>query len=109
MVGSRLPFAAVTGTFRRKGVPLFAVWVPEHVELSSPLLFGRFRCVAGEYAAIPSPVILDPVRGKVWDASALRSAAPNTIDLYGEGYMPFPVTNSPLIVTDAAIFDELRG
>ena len=107
MVGSRLPFAVVTGTFRRKGVPLFAVWSPEHVELSMPLLFGRLRCVASEYASIPSPVILDPVRGKVWDASGLRDTSVGTIDLYGEGYLPFPVTNSPLIVTDAAIFDEL--
>jgi len=107
MVGSRLPFQAVTATFRRKGVPVFAVWVPEHVELSMPMLFGRFRCVAKEYAAIPSPVLLDPVRGKVWDISALRNAAPVSLDLYGEGFLPFPVTNSPLIVTDASIFDEL--
>ena len=107
MVGSRLPFQAVTATFRRRGVPVFAVWVPEHVELSMPMLFGRFRCVAKEYAAIPSPVLLDPVRGKVWDISALRNAAPASLDLYGEGFLPFPVTNSPLIVTDASIFDEL--
>lgn len=107
MVGSRLPYQAVTATFRRKGVPVFAVWVPEHVELSMPMLFGRFRCVAGEYAAIPDPVALDPVRGKVWNISELRNAKPETIDLYGEGFLPFPVTNSPLIVTDAAIFDDL--
>ena len=107
MVGSRLPFQAVTGAFRRKGVPLFAVWVPEHVELTMPLLYGRFRCAAAEYAAIPDPVVIDPVRGKVWDVSNLRDAKPDTIDLYGEGYMPFPVTNSPLILTDASVFDDL--
>ena len=107
MVGSRLPFQAVTGAFRRKGVPLFAVWSPEHVELSMPLLFGRLRCAAGEYASIPSPVIIDPVRCKVWDAAGMRNAAAKNVDFHGEGYMPFPVTNSPLIVTDAAIFDEL--
>ena len=39
--------------------------------------------------------------------SYLKRSNPDTVDLYGEGYMPFPVTNSPLIVTDAAIFDEL--
>ncbi|MBQ6352587.1 MAG: hypothetical protein IJJ28_04915 [Lentisphaeria bacterium] len=107
-VESRLPFTTVTCSFRRKGVPVFAVWSPEHVELSSPLLFGRLRCAAKEYAAFPDPVILDPVRGKVWDASGLRDATPGTLELYGEGYMPFPITNSPLLLTDAQIFDELR-
>lgn len=107
MVGSRLPYQAVTGAFRRKNVPVFAAWVPEHVELSMPLLFGRFRCAAREYAALPSPVLLDPVRCKVWDISGLRNGKPETVDLYGEGFLPFPVTNSPLIVTDAAIFDDL--
>ena len=107
MVGSRLPFTTVRGAFRRKGVPLFAVWAPEHVELSTPVLFGRFRCAATEYAAIPDPVILDPVRCKVWDASGLRNSQKRSLDLYGEGYMPFPVTNSPLLLTDASVFDEL--
>jgi hypothetical protein len=107
MVGSRLPYTTVTATFRRKGVPLFAVWSPEHVEISMPLLFGRFRCVAAEYPAIPDPVILDPVRGKVWDASGMEHAKPGNADFYGEAYLPFPVANSPLILTDASIFDEL--
>ena len=107
MVGTRLPYQAVTGAFRRKGVPLFAVWVPEHVELTMPLLYGRLRCAAAEYAAIPDPVVIDPVRGKVWDVSGMRDSKPETLDWYGEGYLPFPVTNSPLILTDAAIFAEL--
>ena len=107
MVGTRLPYQAVTGAFRRKGVPLFAVWVPEHVELTMPLLFGRFRCAAAECAAFPDPVAIDPVRGKVWDVSELRDGKPETVDLFGEGYLPFPVTNSPLILTDASIFNEL--
>jgi len=107
MVGTRLPFTTVRCAFRRKGVPIFAVWSPEHVEITSPPLFGRFRCAASEYAVIPDPVILDPVRGKVWDASGLRDTNLKNIELYGEGYMPFPVTNSPLLLTDASIFDEL--
>ena len=104
-VGSWMPFHAETAAFRRKGVPVFAVWIPEHVELSMPPAFGRLNCIAKE--AMPHPVILDPIRGRAWDASGLRTSDPAANWRGGDEYMPFPATNAPLLVTDAGIFDEL--
>ena len=103
-VGSWLPFQAVTAAFRRKGVPLFAVWVPEHVELSMPLLSGRLLCTTEEKTPLPDPVIIDPVRARVWDASRFVTRHADGWYEGIEDFFPFPVANSPLIVTDAAVF-----
>ena len=106
MVGSWLPYQAVTVSMRRKGVPVFAVWVPEHVELSMPLTMGAFHCLTEEKSLMPDPVIIDPIRRKVWNASKIVKK--QTYEMLGADiFSPFPVSNAPLIVTDASIFDEL--
>ena len=103
-VGSWQFFNGVTAAFRRKGIPLFAVWIPEHVDLSMPLLSGRLLCTTEEKTPMPDPVIIDPVRGRVWDASKFITRHADGWYEGVEDFFPFPVTNSPLIVTDAAVF-----
>lgn len=96
--------AAETHCFRRKGVPLFVWWLPEHPDIETEPLFGRLILHLGyrDRDNLRHPVVIDPVRRKVWDAADLRwKDAPGT-DLI----RPIWACTYPLIVTDLAVFAD---
>ena len=99
-------FSSVTvASFRRKGVPVFAWWQREHVEMTAPALFGTLRVNVAEGAeALRNPVLVDPVKGLVWDASAYRQfeESSGNVKFYG-----FYALDYPLLLTDLSAFDEL--
>ena len=102
---SQLPWAAVERhAFRRKGVPLFAWWQPEHLDIEGNTLYGRLVVQSGcdKKDNLPNPILIDPIRRTVWDVKgAVWSGTP------GEDLISLvPATNYPYILTDISIFDE---
>ncbi len=103
--GSVRDFGAVAvASFRRKGVPVLAFWQREHLEMSAQPLFGTLQLSLPPCEeALPNPVLVDPVRGKIWDVSAYRQ-----FDNV-RGMMLFSgiyACDYPLILTDLAAFSE---
>lgn len=97
--------AVAVASFRRRGVPVFAFWQREHVEMTATPLFGTLTLSteAGE-GALPQPVLVDPVRGKVWDAKAYRGSdrIRGVVKFTGVFALDYP-----LILTDLSVFGEL--
>ena len=102
-----LPFAAVkTAAFRRKGVPVFAAWQPQHVELNAQPLRGTLRFVAGEtIGTLPNPILVDPVRCRIWDVSAIMNKD-NPYQNGIETITPFFALDYPVFLTDRAILNQ---
>ncbi len=97
---SLLPYNAIeTVSLKRHGIPVFAFWQKEHLDLHAAPLRGMLQYVTGVTSKIPHPVIIDPVRGNVWDASALHSMYPHGV----EALQPLFATDYPLILTDASL------
>ena len=106
-----LPYAAVkTASFRRNGVPVLAVWQPQHVELNTRPLCGCIRFVIGDsIGKIRHPVMIDPVRCEVWDIASLFADRPADVRLTRLGIdtvNPFYALDYPLFITDISIFDK---
>lgn len=102
---SQTPWAAMElHAFRRKGVPLFAWWRPEHLDIEGNALYGRLVAYTGcdKTDNLQNPILIDPIRRTVWDVKgAVWSGTP------GEDVISLvPATNYPYILTDISIFDE---
>lgn len=107
-----LPFAAVkTASFKRRGIPVFAIWQPQHVELNAAPVRGRLRFIVDEQVgALPHPVLIDPVRCTVWDVSALMNTnakeAGRDKSRGIENLAPFDALDYPLFLTDLSVFTK---
>ena len=90
--------------FDRKGVPVIALWTPEHLDINQQRIDGRLLIVTDGLREhlLPNPVIIDPIRRKVWDASGLVYRNPQGDD----EFRAFPLMDYPLIVTDLAVFRD---
>ena len=90
--------------YRRKGVPLYAWWLPENLDIEGDLLFGRIEvqsgCESGDN--FKHPVIIDPIRRTVWDVKGAVWAGNRGEDIL----FLVPANGYPYILTDLAIFDE---
>lgn len=90
--------------FRRKGVPLFVWWQPEHLDIEGNTLWGRLVVHTGcdKKDNLQNPILIDPIRRTVWNVKeAVWSGTP------GEDLISLvPATNYPYILTDISIFDE---
>jgi len=102
---SQTPWAATElHAFRRKGVPLFAWWQPEHLDIEGNTLYGRLVVQSGcdKKDNLKNPILIDPIRRTVWDVNG-----PVWSDTPGEDIISLvPATNYPYILTDISIFDE---
>lgn len=72
-----IPYAAVkVAAFERKGIPMYAFWQPQHVEIGAAPVCGRVQMVLGKGGKpFENPVLIDPVRCKVWDVKSLFAPA----------------------------------
>lgn len=105
--GSMRPYQVMTGAFKRKGIPVFAVWTPEHVDISAQPVTGVMHFLSDTEHPIKNPVIIDPIRGKVWSAEKLLGIQNDGSGFFGAYTLtPFTVIDWPLFITDAAIFDD---
>lgn len=90
--------------FDRKGVPVIALWTPEHLDINQQRLDGRLLIVTDGVREhlLPNPVIIDPIRRKVWDCRELVYRNPHGDD----EFRSFPLLDYPLIVTDLSVFAD---
>ena len=100
----QMPYTCSQRTaFVRKGVPVVALWTPEHLDINQQPLTGCLSVVTdGLGESFPEPVVIDTVRRTVWDAKALHGR-----DWIGDDeFRYFPLLDYPLVVTDLAVFRE---
>lgn len=100
-----LPYAAVkVAAFERKGIPMYAFWQPQHVEISAAPLCGRVQMVLGKGGKpFENPVLIDPVRCKVWDVKSLFAPARR----YGAWELKgIFALDYPLFLTDRAALEK---
>lgn len=104
--GSILPYNVKTGCFRRKGIPVFCLWLPEHVDISTHFVDGVLRIVTDEDTPLKDPVIIDPIRRNVWQIT-VKNGPKEYFGFFGSlNISPFHVTDYPLFITDASIFND---
>lgn len=89
--------------YRRKGIPLFAWWVPENLDIEAEPIFGLLKVYSGcdRTDNLKHPILIDTVRRTVWDVGGAVGKRPG-IDVLHLA----PATGYPYILTDLAIFDE---
>lgn len=104
---SRLPYRVEAHSFRRKGKPVFAFWIPEHVELSATTMRGSIYMQMDESENFRHPVVIDPIRRNIW---LLKEGVARTT-FEGGNFLGtlrirhFPVTDCPLFLADASILE----
>jgi hypothetical protein len=100
-----LPFLApIIGTFVRRGYPLYAYYFPEDLQ----------RCWSGmnnvtlqilpqsiDTKPIEKPVLIDGISGNVYNLTEYENSGTGYLQIKG-----LPLTDYPLIVTDAAAIDS---
>lgn len=89
--------------YRRKGVPLYAWWLPENLDIEQEPVFGKLTLQSGCESAdnLKHPILIDPIRRQVWDVSAAVGQRDGVDVLHLA-----PATGYPYLLTDLAIFDE---
>ena len=114
---SLLPYRVASAAFRRKGVPVYAVWMPENVDINAPVVDGVIQAVSAEDEFLRNPVVIDPVRSQV---AVLPKGLIADLDfrsmtdvglseyLNAQRFLKLPVMDYPLFITDASVFDEVR-
>ena len=103
-----LPYVrSIRTAFDRKGVPVIALWLPEHLDINQQRRDGRLEIVTDGLREhlLPNPVIIDPIRRKVWDASGLVYRNP----MGDDEFRAFPLMDYPLVVTDLSVFRDFIG
>ena len=114
---SMLPYRVASATFRRKGVPVYAVWTPENVDINAPVVDGVIQIISAEDEFLKNPVVIDPVRskvaalpqGQVVDHDYLSMTDVGLSEyLNAQRFLNVPVMDYPLFITDASIFDEVK-
>ena len=108
---SRIPYRVEAHSFRRSGKPVFAFWIPEHVELTAATMHGSIYMQMGEEETLKNPVVLDPIRRNVWLLKDLIEMVPYRGNGGGNFFgtlriHDFPVADWPLLVADASILHE---
>ena len=105
---SRIPYQIEAHSFRRSGKPVFAFWIPEHVDLTAAARRGNIFMQMDEEEYFKNPVVIDPIRRNVWLLKEIVQE-----QTYREGGFSgtqrinnFAVTDWPLFVADASIFDD---
>ena len=72
---SRIPYQIEAHSFRRSGKPVFAFWIPEHVELTAAARRGDIFMQMDEEEYFKNPVVIDPIRRNVWLLKDVEAAA----------------------------------
>ena len=103
----RAPYRIEAHSFRRNGKPVFAFWTPEHVEISAPTVRGTIYMQMDESEIPEHPIVIDPIRRNVWLLDpGLLNITSDSGNFHGSLFLRnFPVTDCPLLVADASLFE----
>ena len=100
---SQEPYAVQRVALKRRGIPLFAWWRAEHIDISTAPLLGSLRMVTeAKESPIRNPILIDPVRRTVWDVRGCFSRGDEGIDILSPAW----ALDYPLILTDLMIFKD---
>ena len=107
---SMMRYQLSVSQFRRKGVPLFAFYFPEHPDVPFEAGSIDLQFYVKETDTFTQPVVIDPIRRNIYRPDAFDKPEG------GHGALrikPFPFTDYPLFLTDLsalqdtnALFDE---
>ena len=99
---SLIPYLNVeVAQFSKNGIPVVAFWQKEEIDISAPPLPGQMEFVTDAPSLLQHPIIIDPVRGEVWDvknALGYHRRGIQTLQLWAYDY--------PLFLTDLSYFAE---
>ena len=99
---SLIPYLNVeVAQFKRGDIPVIAFWQKEHIDISASPLLGRLQFVTGAPSKLQHPIIIDPIRGIVWDAKkalSYTSRGAEAVDVWAYDY--------PLFLTDLKFFEQ---
>ncbi len=105
---SSLPYNVKTLSMTRKGVPVFAFWLPENVDISAQTVPGILHITTEDVPLLKNPVFLDPIRGNVYafrNEFAERNL--NFSSFIGaQKFGPISIPDFPLLISDASLFEQ---
>ena len=81
--------------------PVVAFWQKEEIDINATALPGQMQFVTGAPSLLPHPIVIDPVRGEVWDvkeALGYYRYGVQTLQLWAYDY--------PLFLTDLSFFAQ---
>jgi hypothetical protein len=112
-----LPYRVASAAFRRKGVPVYAVWTPENVDINAPVVDGVIQIISSEDEFLKNPIVIDPVRSKVaalprgvigdHEFTSMTDVGLSEY-INAQRFLKVPVMDYPLFITDASSFDEVK-
>ena len=103
---SMMRYQLVVSQFRRKGVPLFAFYFPEHPDVPFEAGAIDLQFYVKETDVFTQPVIIDPIRRNVYRPDAFDKPEG------GHGALrikPFPFTDYPLFFTDLSALQDANA
>jgi len=108
--GTPRQYALPVAAFRRKGVPVFAVWNPEQLDLQSLRLEGALTLVTDYPDELPEPVVIDPIRRNVYAIKKEATVPVADYNSFRQGLTiePFTPVDYPVFITDRKIFDDFQ-
>ena len=99
---SLIPYLNVeVAQFCKNGIPVVAFWQKEEIDINAAPLPGQMEFVTDAPSLLQHPIIIDPVRGEVWDvkdALGYYKRGIQTLQLWAYDY--------PLFLTDLSYFAE---
>ncbi|OQA83847.1 MAG: hypothetical protein BWY31_02718 [Lentisphaerae bacterium ADurb.Bin242] len=103
---SVLPFSVKTLSLRRKGIPVFALWLPENVEISAQTVPGMIQVVTEDAPLLREPIFIDPIRRNVY---GFRDGNPRRNMNFGsfigaQEFGPISLPDYPVFISDASLF-----
>lgn len=103
---SMMRYQLSVSQFRRKGVPLFAFYFPEHPDVPFEAGAIDLQFYVKETDVFTQPVIIDPIRRNVYRPDAFDKPEG------GHGALrikPFPFTDYPLFLTDLSALQDANA
>lgn len=102
---SRLNYQVMAHAFRRNGIPVFGIYLPEHVEIGivpTPAELTFYTDLDFEFN---DPVVADPLRQNVYSISKELISRPEWA-FGGIVLNPFHFTDYPLFITDRKALED---
>jgi hypothetical protein len=99
---ARFEIAAIeSATFVRNGYPVYAYWYPSDFDAPLPPQPIEIGIWHGKAAELKNPVLVDPLHQQLFRLTSELK------DRRGEAAFRLPLLDYPLIITDAAVLDNL--
>ena len=86
------------------GIPIFALWREGKTDISHPEVLGELTLFLFPEEHFQTPVVFDPIRQTLYRSTHAKATSWSCGAM---GFNPFPMLDSPLLVTDLSLFQKL--